>query len=394
MTDREDPKLDSSAEDDALSLAEAEDESSLKIHGDIHGQGTPRILRSLIRSRESGVITFWNGAATKRVSLVSGKIVHVTSTDPDERLGEVLLTSGRITARQYVESSKLIRPGKRLGAILVEIRVLETDQLIPAIADQARAILFELFQWTQGQYEMTLGDVDVSEFVPLHLPFDQVLADGMRRITSWSAVWAGISSLEAVFGRTVGQETWQMGVELTADEQTILDRVNGRATVEEICDTSFLTSFETCRTLWMLSVLGLIERSTRDDLVVAQATQAEDADRAETLQIVDRFNRLFERVHEYLDSRPGPGADAFFEEALKEIAPSFGHLFDGVSLKKSGRIEADHFYTNLASESVENRKMLVANGLSELVYAAQYLIRQNYGVEDEAVVSGIIRGSF
>jgi hypothetical protein len=35
--------------------------------------------------------------------------------------------------------------------------------------------------------------------------------------------------------------------------------------------------------------------------------------------------------------------------------------------------------------------MLVSTGLSELVYAMQFLIRQNYGLEEEAVVSGFIR---
>lgn len=376
-------------------LSLADDDSDLKIHGEIRGQGTPSIVRSLISSGESGVATFWNGSGlTKRLSLSRGRIVHVTSTDPDERLGEVLLIAGKITARQYMESSKLIRPGKRLGAILVEIGVLDTDQLIPAISDQARAILFELFRWTAGQYEMTLGDIDASEYVPLHLPADQVIAEGMRRITSWSAVFAGVTSLETVFVRTKGPETWQMGVELTKEEQTVLDRINGRLTVEEVCDTSFLSSFETCRTIWMLLVLGLIERASRDELAVAEAAQLEAADRTEVLLIVDRFNRLFERIHDYLDSRPGPGADAFFDQALGEIAPAFGHLFDGISLKRSGRIDGERLYENLSGESVENRKAQVANGLSELVYAAQFLIRQNYGVEDEAVVSGMIRGSF
>jgi hypothetical protein len=394
LADSHDPGASS---EEVLALApedEDEDEPALRIHGEIRGQGTPRILRSLLKSGESGVAAFWNGGSTKRISLARGRIVHVTSTDPDERLGEVLLVSGRITARQYVEASKLIRPGKRLGAILVEIGVLDTDQLIPAISEQARSILFELFRWTTGQYEMTLGEVDASEFVPLHLPPDQLVAEGMRRITSWSAVYAGITSLETVFARATGPETWQMGIELTREEQTVLDRVNGRLSVEEICDTSFLSSFDTCRTVWMLSVLGLIERAGRDEVAVAQAVQAEAADRVEVLQIVDRFNRLFERIHEYLDSRPGPGADAFFDDALREIAPSFGRLFENISLQKSGRIEGDTICENLKDESVENRKMQVANGLSELVYATQYLIRQNYGAQDEAVVSGMIRGSF
>jgi hypothetical protein len=37
---------------------------------------------------------------------------------------------GRITARQYIEASKQIRPGRRLGAILVELEAIEPDELM------------------------------------------------------------------------------------------------------------------------------------------------------------------------------------------------------------------------------------------------------------------------
>lgn len=141
----------------------------------------------------------------------------------------------------------------------------------------------------------------------------------------------------------------------------------------------------------MLSVLGLIQRAETGDIERSLLMAHEDADKVEVGQIVDRFNRLFERIYAYVDSRPGEGADAFTHRAIAEIAPQFGALFDGINLKSSGRVEPDLIYSNLQSETIENRKMLVSTGLSELVYAIQFLIRQNYGLQEEAVVSGFIR---
>ncbi len=369
----------------------SEDESDLTFRGDIRGSGTPKILRTILQSGESGVLSFWNGVFTKRIFISRGRIVQITSNDPDERLGELLLVEGRITARQFVEASKLIRPGKRLGTILVEISALDAEDLIPAITNQARLMLFELFNWTSGTYEMSLGEVDESEFVPLSLSADEVIAQGMRKLTCWSRVFAGIQSLETVFVRVSDVETWHLKVELLDDEQTVLSRVNGRLTVEQISDLSFGTSFESCRTLWMLSVLGLIQRAETGDIERSQALADEASDRVEVGQIVDRFNRLFERIYAYIDSRPGEGASAFASRAVGEIAPHFGTLFNGVSLHSSGRVDPDLIYQNLQSESLDNRKMLVTTGLSELVYAIQFLIRQNYGLQEEAVVSGFIR---
>jgi hypothetical protein len=365
--------------------------SDLTFRGDIRTSGTPKILRSILQSGESGILSFSNGVFTKRLFLSRGRIVQIVSNDPDERLGELLLVEGRITARQFVEASKLIRPGKRLGTILVEISALDAEDLIPAITNQARLMLFELFNWTSGTYEMSLGDVDESEFVPLNLSSDEVIVQGMRTLRCWSRVFAGIQSLESVFVRVSDVETWHLKVELLDDEQTVLSRVNGRLTVDQISDLSFGTSYETCRTLWMLSVLGLIQRAESADIVRSQATADEATDRVEVGQIVDRFNRLFERIYAYVDSRPGEGAEAFTDRAIAEIAPSFGSLLNGVSLRSSGRIDPDLIYANLHTESLANRKMLVSTGLAELVYAIQFLIRQNYGLQEEAVVSGFIR---
>jgi hypothetical protein len=381
---------DPSPESVSETLASGSD-TDLTFRGDIRGSGTPKILRTILQSSESGVLSFWNGAFTKRVFVSRGRIVQITSNDPDERLGEFLLVDGRISARQFVEASKLIRPGKRLGTILVEIRALDAEDLMPAITHQARLMLFDLFNWTSGTYEMSLGDVDESEFVPLNLSSDEVIAQGMRTLRCWSRVLAGIQSLETVFVRVPEVETWHLKVELQDDEQTVLSRVNGRLTVEQISDLSFGTSFETCRTLWMLSVLGLIQRAESGDIERSVALADEATDKVEVGQIVDRFNRLFERIYAYVDSRPGEGAEAFTQRAINEIAPSFGHLLEGVSLGSSGRVDPDLIYSNLQSESLDNRKMLVSSGLSELVYSMQYLIRQNYGLQEEAVVSGFIR---
>ena len=365
--------------------------TDLTFRGDVRGSGTPKILRTILQSGESGVLSFWNGVFTKRVFVSRGRMVQIMSNDPDERLGEFLLIDGRITARQLIEASKLIRPGKRLGTILVEIRALDPEDLMPAITNQARLMLFDLFNWTSGTYEMSLGDVDESEFVPLNLSSDEVIAQGMRTLRCWSRVLAEIQSLETVFVRVPEVETWHLKVELQDDELTVLSRVNGRLTVEQICDLSFGTSFETCRTLWMLSVLGLIQRAETGDIERSVALADEATDRVEVGQIVDRFNRLFERIYAYVDSRPGEGAPAFTQRAIAEIAPNFGELLSDVAFGSSGRIDPDHIYANLQGESLDNRKMLVSSGLSELVYSMQFLIRQNYGLQEEAVVSGFIR---
>src|SRR5215475_9447542 len=93
-------------------------DDDLTIRGEIETSSVPELLRSFLGSGETGQLTFRRGDVTKSISIHQGRVTYASSTNPDERLGEDLLLLGKITARQYLEASKMIRPGRRLGAIL------------------------------------------------------------------------------------------------------------------------------------------------------------------------------------------------------------------------------------------------------------------------------------
>src|SRR5262245_53382978 len=104
------------------------DDDDLSIKGQIDTSSVPELVRSIVGSGETGVLTFRTGEVTKSLYVQNGRVVFAASTDPDERLGEHLLVRGKISARQYLEASKLIRPGRRLGAILVEMQAIEPEE--------------------------------------------------------------------------------------------------------------------------------------------------------------------------------------------------------------------------------------------------------------------------
>ena len=104
-------------------------DEGLILRGRIEDTSVPELLRSVLGSGETGVLTFRRRDVTKSVYLHMGRVTYARSSDPDERLGETLLQRGKITIRDYVEASKLVSPGRRLGTILIELGVLETEDL-------------------------------------------------------------------------------------------------------------------------------------------------------------------------------------------------------------------------------------------------------------------------
>ena len=233
--------------------------------GEIETSSVPELLRSLLGSGETGVLTFRNGDVTKSIYIHSGRVVYAASNNVDERLGECLLVRGKITVRQYLEASKLIRPGPRLGAILVELEALEPEELMPAVEHQVKEILMDLFTWTRGDYELVIKELDPDERGRAqHLHGEPDPGGHPAHAGPGARSPRGIGDIETVFVPTGNTEVLYK-LELTEEEQEILAHVNGRATVEQICEVSYLSNFETCRILWALQVLGVIRRGQAED---------------------------------------------------------------------------------------------------------------------------------
>jgi len=368
-----------------------DEHDDLTIRGELDTTSVPELLRSLLSSGETGILTLRNGDVTKSIYIQSGRVVFAASTNPDERLGESLLVQGRITVRHYVEASKLIRPGRRLGAILVELNALEPEDLIPAVEHQVRELLLDLFTWTRGSYELVIKEVDPRDLVTVNLSTENLILDGIRRCRAWSQVYRGLGDLDAAPSPT-GNTELLYKLDLTSDEHEVLSQVTGAATVEQICDVSYLSHFETCRILWALAVLGVLKRATvaGEDARLTGAREREQE--LDLEEIVEKFNQMFGRIHGFLRGRKDEAeVEDFMELCLNEVSRQYGALFGGVDLRNYGRADYEQMLANVADLPASQRRSLMVSGLNELTFVLQLNVRTRYGKQEEAVISGIIK---
>ncbi len=363
----------------------------LIVRGDLETTSVAELFRSLVGSRETGILTLRNGEITKSVYIQKGRVVYAASTNPDERLGESLLVLGKITARQYLEASRMIRPGRRLGGILVELGALEPDDLIPSVEQHAREILMDLFGWVHGEYELNIKDMDPDNVITLNISTENLILEGIRRCRSWSQVARGIGGIDTVYLPTGNTEVL-FKLELSAEEQEVLSHVNGRSTVEHICDVSYLSNYETCRVLWALDVLGVVKRVQGAAEAHAAGEGAREHQKILDLEgIVETFNSMFGRIYGFLQGRVGGGVDEFMDTALDEVGRQYGALFEGVDLKHYGRADYEQMLANIADLPADQRKAIMVSGLNELMYVMQLQVRTRYGKQEEAVVAGLIK---
>ncbi len=370
------------------------EDRALTLRGTIEETSVPELMHSVLGSGETGVLSFHRRGVTKSVYLHMGRVVYARSSDPDERLGEDLLLQGKITVRQYLEASKLIRPGRRLGTILVELNAINSEDLLSSLEHHVKEMLLDVFTWTTGEYELAMSEPGIGDVTTLNFSMENLILEGVRRIRAWSRIYRGIGGdIEAVPVPT-GNTDVLLKLELTDEEQEVLSHASGRATYEQICQVSYLSNVETCRILWALQVLGVLRREQPGEAARTGEGVAEREREMDLEHVVENLNQMLSRIYSFLRGRSGDDVDGFMGEALSRVTSRYATLFYGIDLKQYGRADYEQMLANVADLPPKQRKALMIAGLNELIGSVQAGVRERLGAEEETVVSGIIKDGF
>lgn len=355
----------------------------LSIRGSLSESSLPELLASISRSKETGILNFHDAGRWKAIYFKEGRIIYAMSNAQDDRLGEFLLKTGKITVRHFLEASKKIHQDKKLGAVLVEQGIITPDDLFVAIHRHAEAIVFSLFEWTRGEYEFVIKDLSAEGPMVLDLDSGNVVMEGIRRLKDFTRIYAGVGPLEAVLRQSEGPDGHAIRINLDEDESQVLSLVNGRLNVEQILAMSFLPNFETLRILFGLVAAGVLERGG----VGASGKYGLELE-YELQEVVEHHNRSFESVCRFLQQKlEDDDALAFSEQVVAEVAKQFPMLFEGVELGTAGRVDFDQLLQNLGDKPHEAKKAVLVDGLNELTYALLLEIGRRFGKGEQEVVA-------
>jgi hypothetical protein len=362
----------------------------LSIRGSLSESSLPELLASISRSKETGILNFHDAGRWKAIYFKEGRIIYAMSNAQDDRLGEFLLKTGKVTVRQFLEASKLIQPDKKLGAVLVEQGIITPDDLFVAIHRYAEAIVYSLFDWVRGEYEFVIKDLSAEGPMVLDLDSANVILEGIRRLKDYTRVYAGVGPLETILRPTGNSDGLVHRLNLDEDESQVLSLVNGRLNVEQILAMSYLPNFETLRILFGLLAAGVLERGGTGE------SQKRGIELEYELQeIVDHYNRSFESVSSFLRAKVEEDeALEFTDHVMGEVGKQFPLLFEGVELGTAGRVDFDQLLQNLGDRAHEAKKAVLVDGLNELTYALLLEIGRRYGkAEQEVVATSILSHS-
>jgi Domain of unknown function (DUF4388) len=234
---------------------------SAEREGTLIPSGFPQILARLCRDRVTGVLRLSQEELTKSVFLNGGRIVFASSQDPADRLGDLLIARGLITPAQCAEAARQLRPGKRLGTILVELGFLPAADLPRWVLEQVREILFSLFPWDEGTFHLTPGPLPAAEVITLRLSTLEVFLRGARRIEKWSVLRPSAEAIRIPYRLTGRHQEFLKDTALHEDERSLLSLLQEeeQMTLEKASVSSGLPTLVVYQIFFALRTLGLLE---------------------------------------------------------------------------------------------------------------------------------------
>jgi hypothetical protein len=363
----------------------------IPLRGALQPAGFPAVLRPLVHGGRTGVLRLNRGNVTRSVYLSEGRVIFATSSDPDDRLGEMLLRKGRISYRALEDSVRAMHDGKRQGTMLVENGAIRARDLVDGVRDQVQEIVYALVGWDDGAFEFTEGKLPSREVILLHMSTPDLMLEGVRRVDRWSRIRAGVGPLSQQYAMASRSGAVMSAVTLQKPELDLVASLDGVLTVEEICRLSRLPDFVACRTIWALWAAGVLDRVPQDAARPAPLDHTEPhAERMRGAAVgreIEAFNLLHRFLFELVNYELREAAPAFFERAFVRILTEQPALFEGVAVDGAGELDPIALRRNIHAHEIAR----YLSGLDRLLEIEAELARQVLGEKKGGIiVDGIV----
>ena len=219
----------------------------------IHRRGVPGLLQ----------VSRVDAAAS--VSFDDGDVVFATSTECGESLAECLVRRGHITEAQHrVAAQELERSsGVRLGQILIQMGYIGASELSTVVREQVQQVVRETFNWDDGEVEFRIGRFRDHEVHEVRLSTPRIVVNGCKQIAEGRQVTERLGGRQTVLRRP----EWPPhlgGFRLEAGEQQLLDLVDGKRTLYQLCEEGQMGHGLNARVLYALWALGIVDRERED----------------------------------------------------------------------------------------------------------------------------------
>jgi hypothetical protein len=360
----------------------------LAIQGSLAETTVPDLIRQMIRGLETGILTIGKPDRQDRIYFIDGQIVFASTNDPDYGVAETLLRTGDLNLDNYKMVLQKVGSSRRIGAVLCELGYLQADELLGAFERQVGMILMQTIGFRGGRYTIEFTTDFGPEVMSLPLKTERLILDGIEEIEHWSLIQRGVGSTERMLRHVASSDARLYYIELTEDESHIFSLLASPHSVRSVVEQSYLANYVTCRILWALQSVNLIEESAQ---MSVDEQRAEAAGVFELESNVEKYNAVFQAIFRIVFQRIGDYTWDFVDRVVQHISPEVRPFLSGITLVNEGRIDFDQLMNNLISAGIKDERTTIYTVLNELLYGWVYEIKREFGSQLDLQVNQILR---
>ena len=228
--------------------------------GDIKDMTLPWLFQDLRTGKITGTAVFSRDSEVKKVYFKDGDILFASSNLDEDRLGEFLLRQGKITQEQFDRSSeRVIKSGKKLGAVLFESGIVSSHDLVAFVKLQVKEIILKLFGWRDGRYQFDNGPLPVTEIIPLHISTGDLIIEGVSGL-DWKAVRKSLPPINSIVRPASDPSLLFQNAHLGQEQRDVFALIDGNKNIQEVCSLSGIGDFNTLKAIYALLALRMVEK--------------------------------------------------------------------------------------------------------------------------------------
>ncbi len=264
------------------------------LQGNIERFKLPEIFQLLSYGRKSGTLAIQRESDIVMVYFRDGSIIYGYGPRQTYHIGQLLKERGRISATQLAMAVAVQNDGqsnKRLGQILMDLKVVDRADVIEVVRSQVEELLYSLMSWERGAFKFYESQFPTEEEITVDISTENVILEGLRRLDEMNHLRDTLPDVDAALALSQATDGRAVDVALSPEEWNILALIDGRRTIRDIVEISNLSEVDTLKKLAALKLAGLVNTS---EVRLQQADGKDD-------RLAQMMTRLAGLMEGYLD---------------------------------------------------------------------------------------------
>jgi len=231
--------------------------------GNIRDFGLSDFLYLVDRGYKTGCLHLDRLDESASLYFEKGKLITAARKEQSALLTDLLMNRGKLTPQQVEHAVQIQQNdgGATLSQILIQLEYITRDELQKLLQQHIEESVYGLFGWPDGEFrfEQNQRPEPTEPIMPIPLPVEHLIMEGVRRIDEWGRIRDRIPSTDMVvkFVEQPGEKA--KGVNLAPEEWRVFARINGRDTLTEISQKTNMSEFDVCRIVYGFLTAGLVE---------------------------------------------------------------------------------------------------------------------------------------